>query len=270
MPAGLLPVPADEPVADGLCPDIRTDDPYLSIDEVYAASLTGFLDYLQVMVLPQKKMLLTADIPVHRSFPQLCPGIGEKTIDTGNPLLQGLVDGSPAHAPGGDYPQATIFIQFKVDPAGNGGPVVNLVFDELTVVLKGFDLLLLQIRFIHGCVLFRFFAGQLFYLQFPIRHRGIDLQAENPALIEKPYAATLVLCFQYITGMLAGPGVNQRHFQPQHLRIFSVHPPIQQPGSLHFEFDGLSAAAAGEPFHQFFALCGSGGSDKSRDDEKTE
>jgi hypothetical protein len=138
------------------------------------------------MVLPQEKMLLTADIPVRRPFPQLCPGIGEKTNDTGNPLLQGLVDGSPAHAPGGDYPQAAIFIQFKVDPAGNGGPVLNLVFNELTVVLKGFDLVPLQICFVHGCVLFRFLPGQLLYFQYPVRHRGIDLQAENPTLVEKP------------------------------------------------------------------------------------
>jgi hypothetical protein len=145
VPAGLLPVPADEPVADGLCPDIRSDDPYLPIDKVYTAAFTGFLDYLQGMVLPQEKMLLAADIPVYWPFLQLCPGIGEKMCDAGHPLLQGLVDGSPAHAPGGDNPQASIVVQLKVDPAGDGGPVVNLVFDELTVELKGFDLLLLQI-----------------------------------------------------------------------------------------------------------------------------
>ncbi len=143
----------------------------------------------------------------------------------GNPLLQCLVDRSPAHAPGGDYLQAAIFVQLKVDQAGDGGPVVNLVFDELIVVLKGFDLVILQgdiavfsepgsgwahdcrdaggratqgavaegtscwllkICFVHGCVLFCFFPGQLLYLQYPIRHRGIDLQAENPTLVEKP------------------------------------------------------------------------------------
>jgi hypothetical protein len=96
------------------------------------------------MALPQEKMLLAADIPVHRPFPQLCPGIDKKTSDTGNPVLQGLVDGSAAHAPGGDYPQLAIVVQLKVDPAGDGGPVVNLVFNELIVVLKGFDLVLLQ------------------------------------------------------------------------------------------------------------------------------
>ena len=89
-------------------------------------------------------MLLTADIPVHWPFLQLWPGFGKKTSDAGNPLLQGIVDGSPAHAPGGDYPEAAIFIQLKVDPAGDGGPVVNLVLDELIVVLKGFDPVLFQ------------------------------------------------------------------------------------------------------------------------------
>lgn len=145
VPAGLLPVPADEPVVDGFCPDIRSDDPYLSIDEVHTAAFIGFPDHFQGMALPQEKMPLAADIPVHWPFPQLGPGIDEKTSDAGHPLLQGLVDGSPTHAPGGDYPQLAIAVQLKVDPAGNGGPVVNLVFDELTVVLKGFDLLFLQI-----------------------------------------------------------------------------------------------------------------------------
>ena len=144
MLQGLLPVPANEPVADGLGPDIRSDDPYLSIDEVHTAAFAGLPDHFQGMALPQEKMLLAADIPVHWPFPQLCPGIDKKTSDTGNPVLQGLVDGSAAHAPGGDYPQLAIVVQLKVDPAGDGGPVVNLVFNELIVVLKGFDLVLLQ------------------------------------------------------------------------------------------------------------------------------
>ena len=47
---GLLPVPADEPVADGLCPDIvGAMTRICPIDEAHAAAFARLLDHLQGM-----------------------------------------------------------------------------------------------------------------------------------------------------------------------------------------------------------------------------
>ena len=140
MLPGLLPVPLIQPVAYSLCPGVCHDDPNPPIDEVYATAFTGLRDELQGVILSEEKMHLTADMAVHRPLVLPCPCLDQETGYAGYFLLQGLVDGAPAHAARGNDPQAAVVIQLKVDSACDRRPMLNLVLNELLIVLKRFGL----------------------------------------------------------------------------------------------------------------------------------